>query len=109
MFLPGTDAPEVWVWYRMRDFPDNFAAGLGVDSADLARQMDRLNTIYDVAVDSASEIARVKLRGLSDILNLDVPEICRIVSRRETERSESDIQPLVEELEAAFRKWHSGA
>ena len=109
MFLPGADAPEVWVWHRMRDFPDNFATGLGVDSADLARQMDRLNTIYDVAVDSASEIARVKLRGLSDILNRDVPEICRIVSRRETERPESDIQPLVEELEAAFRKWRSGA
>ena len=108
MFLPGADAPEVWVWHRMRDFPDNFATGLGVDSADLARQMDRLNTIYDVAVDSASNIAKVKFRNLSEVVDRPDTEICRVVARREAGRKESDIQPLVEYLETAFQKWRRG-
>ena len=108
MFLPGAGAPEEWVWDRMRADPNDFVTGLRLDRNDLVRQMQRGDALYDSASSSASEIAKDKLHELSQIVHRTVPDICRIVSCRETERPESDIQPLVEYLEAAFREWRSG-
>ena len=117
MFLPGKGAPEEWVWDRMRTCLDDFAAGLGLDRDDLARQMKRKDADYASATGLPSEIAKNKLHDLSEVAKHSVPEICRIVSRRETELigscremelEEDKIQPLVEELVDAFQTWRSG-
>ena len=109
MFLPGTGAPEEWVWARMRAHSDDFAAGLGLHQDDLAQQIKRRDADYASAAGSSDEIAKDKLRDLSEVVNRDVPGICRIVSRWETEQEESDIQPLVEELVGAFQAWRGEA
>ena len=116
VLLPGAGAPEAWVWHWMREFPDNFATGLGIDLADLVQQIKRLDADHDSVAASASNIAsnivsniaKTKLHELSQIVNRTVPDICRIVSCRETEREDSDIQPLVKELMDAFQAWRSG-
>ena len=109
MFLPGAGAPEEWVWDRMQAHPDDFAVGLGLDRNDLVRQMKRGDADYASAAGSPDKIAKDKLHDLSEVVKRSVPDICRIVACRETEREESDIQPLVEYLEAAFQEWRSGA
>ena len=70
--------------------------------------MNRLDSIYDSASDRPSEIAKEKLRGLSDELGWDTPDICRAVARLEAARRESDIQPLLDRLVDALGRWRAG-
>ena len=107
LFLPGGDAPEVWVWDRLRRRAAAAAPELGVDPDDLAERMRRLDTIYDSASDGPSEIAKVKLRGLSEPLRWDPPDVCRLVGRLEAVRADSDVQSLVRDLAAALKRWRA--
>ena len=70
--------------------------------------MNRLDAVYDSASDRPSEIVKAKLRGLSDELGWDTPDICRAVARLEAERKESDIQPLLDRLVDAIGRWRAG-
>ena len=121
MFLPGKGAPEEWVWNRIRAHPDDFAAGLGIDLADLVQQIKDRDAADASAAGPPDKIAKTNLHKLSQIVKRTVPhtvpEICRIVSRRETELigscremelEEDKIQPLVKYLETAFQEWRSG-
>ena len=106
-FLPGQSAPESWVWERLKQNAGDLAARLGADRTGLATEMNRLDSVYDSASDSLSEIAKSKLHGLAEALRWSAPDICRVVARWEAEKSESDIQPLVEGLESALIQWRS--
>ena len=107
LFLPGRAAPEVWVWERLRQSPEG-AKELSIDPDELFRRMNRLDSVYDSASDHPSQIAKTKLRGLSEPLGWDAPDICRLVARLEAGRKESDIQPLVEGLANALLQWRAG-
>ena len=98
MYLAGNEAPESWVWERLRYVPDVEASQLGTNPRDLSELMNRLDAIYDSASDSSSEIAKSKLRSLADALRGKESEICRILARLEVSRKDRDIQPLVENL-----------
>ena len=108
LFLPGRDAPEVWIWNELRKNADAAAAELGLAPGDLSEQMARLDSVYDSASDRPSEIAKSKLRSLSESLNWNVPDLCRVVARLEAQRKDSDIQPLVEGLQSALLQWRAG-
>ena len=105
LFLPGKDAPENWVAERLRYIPDVDASQLGVNQTGLSNLMNSLDAIYDSASDAPSEIAKNKFRSLAESLNRETSEICRIVARLEADRAESDIQPLVGELQGILRQW----
>ena len=105
LFLPGNAAPESWVWERLRYIPNVEASQLGVNQTDLSNLMNSLDTIYDSASDSPSEIAKNKFRSLSDSLRREASEICRIVARLEAGKQESDIQPIVGDLRGILRQW----
>lgn len=105
LFLPGKEAPESWIWERLRHIPEQDASQLGVNRASLSNVIHKLDAIYDSASDSASEIAKNKFRSLSESLRREASEICRIVARLEADRKESDIQPLVGELRGILRLW----
>ena len=107
LFLPGRAAPEVWVWDRLRQSSEG-AKELSIDPAELFERMNRLDSVYDSASDHPSQIAKTKLRGLSEPLGWDAPDICRLVARLEAGRRESDIQPLVEGLTNALLQWRAG-
>ena len=109
MFIPGTDSPEEWVWSQMRACSNDLALWLGMDSDEFNRHMDRLDAVSRSATDSASKIAKAKLYKLSKIVGQPGTDICRVVARREAGRKESDIQPLVGDLETAYWKWRGEA
>ena len=107
LFIPGKEAPEAWVWQRLRENGDDCAGALGTDPDMLRGRIDRIDSILDSASDSTSQIAKTKLRNLAEWLNRDTPDICRIVARLEAEDAGSDIQPLIEDLESELLKWRS--
>ena len=107
LYLPGQDAPERWIWQRLERGQEDFESEAGVGTTELAEQMGRLNSVYDSASDRPSEIAKAKLRGLSEALDRTVPDLCRVVARLEARRADSDLQPFVEHLESALLRWRA--
>ena len=105
LFLPGSDAPESWVWDRLKHLPEEEIAQLGSNRAGLLTLMTQLDAIYDSASGSSSEIAKSKFRSLSENLRREASEICRIVARLEANQRESDIRPLADELQGILRQW----
>ena len=108
LFLAGRDAPEVWVWNVLPRNREKVAKELRVTADELSERTGRLDAVYAIASDKPSEIAKAKLRGLSEPLDCDPADICRIVARLEVERTDSEIQPLVEKLEDLLLKWRAG-
>ena len=106
LFLPGKESPENWLWDRLKTIrSDVVDVQLGIDRRSLSTKMNQLDAIYDAASDSPTEIAKSKFRNLSENLNREAPEVCRILARLEAERKESDIQPFVEELQTILLLW----
>ena len=107
LFLPGRDAPECWIWDQLSASTEDLADQLGIaahDLRDLLRQQDQT---YASAADSASEIAKAKLRALSGQISREAAEICRRVAEYEAARPDSEIQPLVDGLRAALERWRA--
>ena len=106
-FLPGDEAPEIWIWNTLRGNVGEGATELGLDPDDLAERMNRLDAIYDTAADRPGEIAKTKLHELAEPHSRTGPDVGRAVARREAARTESDIQPLLEGLKAALLQWRA--
>ena len=104
-FLPGSEGPEAWVWNRLRTLSADDFSGPGIASSELYTEMDRLDAVYAPASDGPTEIAEAKLNGLSEILDRQLPDLCRAVARVEAERRASDLKPLVESLSSALQDW----
>ena len=105
LFLPGEDAPEVWVWRMLRSWTEPMAAQLNVEATELADRMDRLDAVFDLASEGPAAIAKVKLENLADPLGWDVPDLCQVVARVEAGRRGGECQTLMRELERALTKW----
>ncbi len=105
LFLPGNEAPESWVWDRLKYIPDAEIGHLGNTRAGLSNLMNQLDAIYSSASDSPSEITKNKFQSLSENLRREASEICRIVARLEAGQRESDIRPLADELQGILRQW----
>ena len=106
LYLPG-GVPEVWIWDTLRRDDGSVAAEMNVDFDELRRTIARLDSIYAQASDTPGEIAKSKLRQLAGTVRRRVPEVCRFVSRVESTRSESEIQPLVERLGESLERWRA--
>ena len=105
VFLPGNEAPESWMWDRLKYISDAEISQLGNTRAGLSNLMNQLDAIYSSASDSPSEISKSKFRSLSESLHREASDICRIVARLEADQRESEIQPLVEALRGILREW----
>ena len=82
LFLPGKESPESWLWDRLKTIrSDVVDVQLGIDRRSLLTKMNQLDAIYDAASDSPAEIAKSKFRNLSENLNREAPEVCRILAR----------------------------
>lgn len=103
-FLPGRHAPEIWVWGRLHK-GSGISDALGISAEALSATVRQLDSIYDSASDRPSEIVKAKLRTLSDELEWNPQEICRVVAREAVGRKKSRIQPLVEGLENVVLQW----
>ena len=105
LFIPGRQAPEVWVWDALAHNVELCAGELHIEPARLQGLMGRADATFDSASDTVSEIAKSKLRTLADAVRQEPPNLCRIVARLETTRPDSDIQPLVDGLKNALLDW----
>ena len=104
LFLPGSDAPENWVWDKLQQISASDAAQLGTNSGVLSNLMEQLDATY-APVSESPETPKTKFLTLSEHLSREAPEVCRILARLEAERKESDIQPFVEELQRILLQW----
>lgn len=107
LYLPGEQAPEVWIWSCLVRYSNLFAGALRQNSQILAGQLSLLDRTFDSASDSKAEIAKAKIRGLSNSIKISPVQICREVAFAEARRASSDIQPLVEELIEAVSTWRN--
>lgn len=106
-FLPGNYAPEFWIWKCLRERTGEASKELKINSADLSEQINRQDAVYNFASDTPSQIAKSKLRSLSEAINQTTPDICRVVAQLEAERLDSDLQPLKVSIETAISQWRS--
>lgn len=106
-FLPGDDAPEVWIWDCLERNREAWAAPLGADRTALRDSMEKQNAAYDSASDTKSQIAKYKLKNFSESLGQTTADVCRTVAREEARRDESEIQPLINDLRDFLREWRS--
>ena len=110
--LPGQHAPEVWIWEQIREIcqtceqPSQVTRYLG-DHSTLQAHMANLDSIYDSASDTLSNIAKAKLEDLAQEYNQFPPQLGRVVARIETQRPGSRIRPLVDGLRDAVGRWRS--
>ena len=105
LFLPSSGTPESWVLEKLHQHLAIHASQLEIDPRDLSNLINSLDATYALASESSSEIAKSKFRSLSESLHREASDICRIVARLEADRAESDIQPLVGELQGILRQW----
>ena len=106
-YLPGCEAPEIWIWDRIRANLTDAAEGLHMDRNELLGRIEQLNAVYDSASDRPAAIAKTKLRSLAEARDWDTPDVCRLIARSEAVRRDSDIQPLVEGLESTLLRWRA--
>lgn len=107
LYLPGREAPEVWLWQTLLAQADEVSNALGIDIGELGQAIAQTDAVYASAGGSPSEIAKEKLYEFSQWFSREPADICRLVGRLEAARDDSDIQPLVEELETTLHAWRS--
>lgn len=105
LFLPGEDAPEVWVWRILRSWTEPIAEQLNIDAAELSGRMDRQDAVFDLASEGPAAIAKIKLENLAHPLGWDVPDLCQVVARVEAGRTGGECQTLMRDLAQALIKW----
>jgi predicted ATPase len=105
LFLPGDASPEAWVWARLKAGVTPYADQFGVDPTTLSRELDQIEHAYAGAADKPANIAKNRLATLVDRLARSVPEVCRLVARRELEAGVRDVVAFAAEVEAAVETW----
>ena len=105
LFLPGSGAPEAWVWDRLEADPGRWSGDLNTDRQSLARDIRNLNAVFGIAQSTPSEIAKAKLQVLADDHRLFDEELCRIVARGEASNPASALRELVKDFETIIRRW----
>ncbi len=102
LFLPGDGPPEQWLWERVRKRPDEYATRFGLTAADMQKTMHDLGRLFDGSV-RRQDVAKVSITALADRLERTVPEVARIVGRREAEKN--TIGELLAGLRTLINRW----
>lgn len=105
LFSPGKCAPELWVWRLLQRAPEDFAALLHMDAAQLKKEITRLDSVYAGAVDSEAVKAKHKLYNLTDMAEQDAESVCRGIALQQANKRSGEIRPLVRGLEDALLQW----
>lgn len=107
LFLPGEAAPEAWVWARVKAAVNPYAELFGLDAATFSRELDLIEQAYTGAADKPANIAKNRLGTLANRLARSVPEICRLVARRELEAGTRDAVEFARDVEAVVETWRT--
>ena len=102
LFLPGDGPPEQWLWDAVRKRPDDYASRLGLTAADMKKSVNDLERLFDGRVQQR-DAANVSITALADRLERTVPDIARIVGRREAEKKA--MPELLAGLRTLIERW----
>ncbi len=106
LFLPGS-VPEEWAWKILADYPDDYAAIIGVQKQDLIRQMADANGIFNNATDKPTSIIKNKFHSFCETIRHSDLDLIRKIARKECERQTGDIKIFMDDLEIQIRNWQS--
>ena len=86
----------------MRKRPDEYAVRFGLTAAGMKRSMDDLERLFAGKVQQ-HDAAKVSITALADQLERTVPDVARIVGRREAEKKA--IPELLDGLKTLIDRW----
>ena len=106
IFLPGTSAPESWLWDTIKKNSESYASEFGTPANALNQRLSSIEQTYsgDPNV-RLRDIPKAKLAILADELNRSSPEIARIVGKLEVEKNGKTISEFRIGLEEQIDSW----
>lgn len=104
LFLPGEDAPELWVWQALREQPEQYAQALGLSAENLGRRMGEIDQLTEGSLKTRAS-AKSTLPMLATELNRLPEDIARIAGRVEADRNQGAMARFRLELQEQINKW----
>jgi hypothetical protein len=105
LYLPKDTTPEVWAFEILEANYARYAKLLGVSEDFLRRKIIDANSIYSLATDTPSNIAKEKIYWMAQNIKRDTSEILRIIGQNEAQEKNVDIKELLNGLEEAINQW----
>jgi len=106
LYLPGA-VPEEWAWRVLQQHLSEYAQLVGLDEKNLREMLQMQDKFFDNATDKPATKIKNKFYAFCGRLKRSHTEFMRLVARRETQRQDWAIQPVVYELEVQLRRWQA--
>lgn len=103
LFLPGTQAPEDWIYQALEKNANNYAEILGVPGLD--QQLINIRQSFASAADKPSNIVKNRFQTFAELIQRTPEDIARIVARKEAIQGEMKI--FSDNLEQAIYNWRN--
>ena len=109
LFLPGDGPPEAWIWRRLERAPEDYASLLGMTASAMRARHREIEQLFEGRVRNRADSAKGALEAFCNALDRMVPDVARLVGRREAERGGGDgmaafVGQLKEQIEAWRRR-----
>ena len=86
LFLPGEGSPEQWLWETLHARQEDYAEELGLGVSNMRAMMKRVENLVEGSI-KQSEKPKTSLRAFANDIQRTVPEIARIIARKEAKRN----------------------
>jgi predicted ATPase len=106
-YLPGMEAPEVWIWKLLQSSTERYGQLLGLTPAALADKLRDVENLFSGAADKPSAIAKGKLTTLAEATARGVPDMIRLIAKTEAVLNSGDVYSLATQLEDVVRQWRA--
>lgn len=106
LFLPGA-VPEEWAWKMLRTHHLDYAPLVGQQPAELLRQMDAADQVFDNAADKATAVVKNKFFAFCETIRTGHLDLVRKIAKRESERQQGDLKVFNDNLETQIRSWQA--
>lgn len=104
LFLPGA-VPEEWAWKILKSHTMDYASIVGIQPADLTRQLSDADRAFDNAADRPVHIIKNKYYTFCETVRAQHLELIRKIARKECERQTGEIKIFMDDLETQIRNW----
>lgn len=104
-FLPGSSAPEAWIWDCLKGKTELYSQLLNLDISVLRKEIEQVGRIFESATDKPSEIAKHRLQNLIEGLGRELNDVCRIVACHEAK--EGSLVDFRSKIHDAINLWRS--
>ena len=104
LFLPGKESPERWIWSRLEEDVEAFAALLGLPTDEMGRLMQEVDRTMEGAV-RGRDRAKATLDAFADEVKRSPAELGRIVGRRDAETDHRGMVEFLIKLKEQIDAW----